>query len=439
MRQEFLKLMKCPYCGTDFEIEEVYEENGREIINGAVKCECGVYPILHGILNLKINPLSKHALELLKEGEPKEALMLLLGPNVEGVWELTEFLQAKQLGRVFRKVLLTTVAIWAKHISKKYLKEELSFCDLLGNNPDHAYFKHRFSAETLWSVYPFVPLLKSNRKRILDLGCGRGHASFVISTYVKPEELVCADHTFKSLYLAKKYFVKEAQFICLDGNYPLPFKDHTFDSVFMLDALHYIQTRAQLANELKRVISPEGLLLLLHLHNSLVYNIGAGYPLNPQAWINLFRGGALEIKAIPERRIVENFLLNNELDLAEENSQKELNAANAMSIIASKDKSLFKVYDNVNSEFLNNKNNLVINPIYKMKEEGNKILLEREFPSEFFRKEFPLTEKYLPARCKIDKRIVKGRSIRISDSNEIEDLMRKFVVINVPEKYIKER
>ena len=436
MRQEFLKLMKCPYCGSDIEIEEVYEESEGEIINGLVKCACGEYPILQGILNLKINPLSKYALELLKEGKIEEALMLLLGPNVEGVWELTEFLQAKQLGRLFRKVLLSLLAIWAKQISKRYFKEDLSFCDLLGNNPSQAYFKHRFSAETLWSVYPFIPLLKRNRKRILDLGCGRGHASFIISDYVKPEELVCADHTFKSLYVAKKYFVKEAQFICLDGNYPLPFKDHAFDSVFMLDALHYIQTRAQLANELKRVQSPQGLLLLLHLHNSLTYNIGAGYPLTPQTWINLFKGGALEIKAIPERRIVENFLLDNELDLAEEYSQNELNSSNAISIIASKDKSFFEVYGNIDKDFLSNKNNLAINPIYKMKKEGDKILLEREFPSEFFRREYPLTEKYLPERCEINKRFVNGRSLCVSDSNEIVDLMRKFVVINIPEKYI---
>ena len=434
MRQEFLKLMKCPYCGTDFEIEEVYEENGREIINGAVKCECGVYPILHGILNLKINPLSKHALELLKEGKPKEALMLLLGPNVEGVWELTDFLQAKQPGRFFRKVLLSLVALWAKFNTRKYLKEELSLCDLLGKN--QTYFKHRFSAETLWSIYPFIPLLKRNRKRILDLGCGRGHASFIISNYVTPEELVCADHTFKSLYLAKKYFVKEAQFICMDADYPLPFKDNIFDSVFMLDAFHYVPTRAQLAKELKRVVSLQGLLLLLHLHNSLAHNIGAGYPLTPQAWINLFRGGALENKAIPERRIVENFLLNNKLDLAEEYSGNELNSSNAISIISSKDQSLFGVYDKVDSYFLNNKNNLVINPIYKMKEEGDKILLKQEFPSEFFRMEYPLTEKYLPERCVIDKRFVNGRIVCVSDLDEIEDLMRRFVVINVPEKYI---
>jgi len=439
MRREFLNLMKCPYCGSDIEIEEVYEENGREIINGLVKCECGEYLILHGILNLKINPLSKYSLELLKKGEIKEALMLLLGANVEGIWTLTDFLRSKQYGRFFRNVLLTLVATWAKLDTGKYFKEDLSFCDLLGNNPSLAYFKHRFSAETLWSVYPFIPLLKESKKRILDLGCGRGHASFVISNYVKPEDLVCADHTFKSLYLAKRYFAKDAEFICLDANYPLPFKDNIFDSVFMLDALHYVRTRAQLATELKRVASPQGVLLLLHLHNSLAFNIGADYPLTSKAWINLFIGNNLKIKAIPERRIVENFLLNNKLDLAEEYSEKELNSSNAISIIASKDQSLFGVYDEVDSDFLSNKNNLVINPIYKMKEKGDKILLKREFPGAFFRKEYPLTEKYLHERCEIDKRFVNGRNVCVSDSDEmeIENLMRKFVVINVPEKYIR--
>ena len=74
-----------------------------------------------------------------------------------------------------------------------------------------------------------------------------------------------------------------------------------------------------------------------------------------------------------------------------------------------------------------------------IEKKGDKILLEREFPSEFFRKEYPLTEKYLPERCEIDKIFVNGRSVCVSDSDktEIEDLMRKFVVINVPEKYIR--
>ena len=96
-------------------------------------------------------------------------------------------------------------------------------------------------------------------------------------------------------------------------------------------------------------------------------------------------------------------------------------------------------FDGIWKDILNIKENLIINPIYKMKEEGDKILLERDFPSELFRNEYPLTEKYLPERCEIDKRFVNGRSMCVSDEDEIEieDLIRKFVVINVPENFMK--
>jgi hypothetical protein len=138
--------------------------------------------------------------------------------------------------------------------------------------------------------------------------------------------------------------------------------------------------------------------------------------------------------ALPEKSIVEDFIQRDKLDLSKKYSEKELNLSNAILIIAGADLDCF---DGIWKDILEVKENLIINPIYKMKEEGDKILLEREFPSEFFRKEYPLTEKYLPERREIDKMFVNGRSISVSDSNEIEELMRKFVVINVPEKYIK--
>jgi SAM-dependent methyltransferase len=435
MEQELLELIKCSYCGSDFEIGEVYEENSGEIINGCIKCECDTYPILEGILILKKDNMKKYILELLKKKNIREAVAFSLGEHIGYTCDIMTYLESGA-HYTLNKILFALVRHRIKSTYKKY--SGLSFCEVLGRSSYETYLKHRFSAASFWSLYPFIPLLKRNKERILDLGCGAGHASFVISTYVKPEELVCADHTFKSLYLAKKYFVKDAQFICLDANYPLPFKNDIFTSILMIDAFHYVKGRALLAGELERTLRHRSLLLLLHLHNSLVCNTRMDESLPPVAWVNLFKENELEIKAIPERRIIENFLLNNELNLVEEHSEKELNLSNAISIIMSKDKTLFRVYDKVDSDLLSNKSNLVINPFYKTKEEGDKILLKRDFPSESFRKEYPLTEKYLPEKCEIDKRIVKGRSVYVSaeDDIEIEDLMRKFVVINVPEKYV---
>ena len=296
------------------------------------------------------------------------------------------------------------------------------------------YLKHRFSSQSFWSLYPFIPLLREKPKRVLDMCCGAGHASFVISKYVNPDELICVDEEFKSLYLAKKYFAKKkAEFVCIDANYPLPFKDDIFSSVLMIDAFHYVDACALLAKEFERVLSKEGMLLLLHIHNALVENIGAGQPLSPSTWKGLFD---LDVIALPEKNVIEDFILSDQLDLSKKYSKEELNLSDAISIIGGVNLDYF---DGIWKDILEIRDNLIINPIYKLKEEGDKILLKRESPSEFFRKEYPLTEKYLPERCEINKKFVNERSVCVSGEDEIEDLMRKFVVIHVPEKYIKKR
>ena len=433
MKQELLKLMKCPYCGTDFEIDEVYSENEERVINGCIKCECNEYPILEGILVLKNTPTKNYIINYLKNKKIEKAIALLFGNYTNDICRAADFIESKPFGKLFKKSLLSFVNSSSKKKYKKYSDKKLSFCDVLGNGPSDGYFKHRFSSQTFWSLYPFIPLLREKQGRILEVCCGAGHASFVISKYINPDELISVDGEFKSLYLAKKYF-SNAEFINIDANYQLPFKDDIFSSVFMMDAFHYVDARALLAKEFERVLDKEGMLLLLHLHNALVENVAAGKPLSPSTWKGLFDN--LNVIALPEKSIVEDFILRDRLDLSKKYSQEELNSSDAISMIGGADLDCF---DGIWKDILEVKDNLIINPIYRIKEEGNRILLEREFPSEFFRKEYPLTEKYLPERSEIDKRFVNGRSVCVSDSSEIkiEDLMRKFVVINVPGKYIK--
>ena len=427
--------MKCPYCGSDLKIGEILKEKEGEIINGCVKCGCSEFSILDGILNLKIGLLNRYVIKLLKRGKIREALELSLWRYSESICEIATLIGLKRLRGLFSILMEES----ARHAYKKYSRET-PFYNLLGKTPSENYLKHRFSAETLWSVYPFIPLLKTKEK-ILDIGCGTGHTSFIISTYVKPKELVCVDRAFRHLYQAKKYFAKDAQCICLDANYPLPFKSNIFDAIFMLDAFHYIYSRASLAREMERLLLPQGLLLLLHLHNSIKYNPAAGEPLSPSGWINLFQ--QLPTKALPERNLVEDFILRNELDLAKEYSEAELNSSNAICLIGTRDKSLYKTYEEIGNDFLSEKSNLIINPIYRVDHKQDKIILERIFPSESFRREYSFTEKYLPDRYVIDEehyRIVEGKivitkGILKNDLRYIEDLMKKFIIINVPRGY----
>ena len=428
MKQKLLELMKCPYCGSEFEIGAVFSENEEGIRNGCIKCECNEYPILEGILILKNTAAKKYIIEHLKKKEVEKAVALSFKSGVNDICRVADFIEPKPGGKILKKCLLG----FAKH-SSKYKIISNTFFDALGKGSYEVYLKHRFSSQTFWSLYPFVPLLRKRRKRILEVCCGAGHASFVISNYVNPDELICVDGEFKSLYLAKKYFSNAAEFINIDANYQLPFKDGMFSSVLMMDAFHYVDARALLAKEFERVLDQRGMLLLLHLHNALAENPAAGKPLSPSAWRDLFDRN---VTALPEKRVVGDFILRDRLDLSKKYSEEELNSSDAILMIAGVN---LECFDGIWKDIFKIKNNLVINPIYKMKEAGDKILLEREFPNELFRKEYPLTEQYLPERCEIDKRFVNGRSVCVSgeDEIEIENLMRKFVVINVPKNYIK--
>lgn len=439
MNVKFLKLIRCPYCGTDFEVEDVHEEKEGEIIGGCIKCGCSEYPIIEGILFLRNDRTKRYILKFLKKKGIKEASVFPFEGHTEDIFRVMEFLELKHVyGQLPKKILLTLLRHQAKKTYKKYSDKDLSFYKLQSEVSNDFYFKHRFSSESFWTIYPFVRLLKKKRERILDMGCGVGYASFVISRYVNPKELISVDKNFSNLYLLKKYFAKDSECICFDGNYPLPFKDGIFSSVLMMDAFHYINARSLLAREFERVTDPEGLLLLLHLHNSLVcQHQFAGESMPPLVWKNLFSD--LDVRVYPEKNLVEDFLFENRLDLTKKYSERVLRSSSAICIVGTKDEGVFNVFNSVQEDLLKHKRNLIINPIYKIKRE-EKVVLVKDSPSDF-KKEYPISERYLPEKVILDDELSKVvREINLSEISRknlenVENLMRSFVIISVPEKY----
>ena len=442
MKLDFLNLMKCPYCGSNCEIGDIYEETEEELLYGILKCRCNEYPIVEGILNLKITSLKEKIISLLREGNKKDALAISLLESAEDGYRIANLLESSGYGRILGKVVSFILKRWINSNYKRYVTKDLSFCDLRNDS----WIKHRFSIQTLWSNYPFIPILKERGGNILDLGCWTGHLSYVIYNCVNPERMACIDRTFSSLYLNRKYFVNEADFVCFDLNYPLPFKDKIFTSVILSDTFPYIYARALLSDELDRVTLPEGFCLVAHLRNSLVHDyssIGRTIPsLPPSVWSQFFKQH-FEIKVVPEKTLIEDFIERDMLDLSIEYSTDELNSSDPICIIASKDKSIFTTYKGVMEYLIQNKDHLIINPIYNIEHTKSKIILERKSLGDQFTKLYPLTEKYLPHRFILDRDILKPKTVRVITENlseekskYIEDLMKKFIIISVPSKYL---
>ena len=445
MLRKFLQLLFCPYCGSDFELEALAEENG-EIITGCLKCECSEFPIISGILILKDSPLNKDIIKLIKERKSEEAIaQYLCCENFEKINSLETTLDlpfplSLKLRWMEKQIILTLARAEEKKkcrkIYKNYSDKGISFHELLGTTFYETYLKHRFSGETLWSLYPFIPLIKNKNERILDLCCGVGYTSFILSNYVEPQQLCCADLVFSRLYLAKKYFAPNAQFVCLNADYPLPFKNKSFASILMLDAFNYIRTRALLAREVERLLLTDGLVLLLHIHNSYGFNLGGGTAISPKALVNLFKNSYLKTKVIPERNVLTNFVFGDKLDIGKEFSEEELNSSNALILMATLDKSIFKTYNKVNSDFLSIRSHLIINPIYEMKRKDSKFLLKRPLHKYALGDIYPFSEKYLPKEIELSENLLTGREVKSKYIEKVDELMKQFVVVNVPPNYI---
>jgi ubiquinone/menaquinone biosynthesis C-methylase UbiE len=453
LKSEFLELIRCAYCGGELSFSKIIEADKGEVSYGLVRCACSEFPVLGGILNLKFTLLNNYYLvRLLNEGKPNQAIALALLNEADRYCRILAFMESKGLlGRALAKTLTTLLMIKARRVYGKYSDDEVSFCDLLDSTSPQdrftTFLKHRFSAEALWTLYPFLPLLKENNKRILDLACGAGHASFVISACVRPDHLVCADEAFSSLYLAKKYMAPESEFVCLDANYPLPFKDGIFTSVLMMEAIEYIVARSSLAREMERILTPQKLLLMLHMPNSPTYDEYAGYRLTPRsrappsAWIDFFQHNIpkLAVKTLPNRELLADFISKNQLNLSGEYSDSELSSSDNLAIVGTSDSSLFRLYKEVANIFLSSKSNLVINPIYKTQSKTNGLALR-------FRKELSKWPevKHMPKEFFIDdlKDVIKRGSLDVASNkisrqewSYIDDLMRSFIVINVPKRY----
>jgi ubiquinone/menaquinone biosynthesis C-methylase UbiE len=99
----------------------------------------------------------------------------------------------------------------------------------------------------------------SENKIVLDLGCNTGYGSEILSG--KAKKVVGVDVSEKAILLAKQdYGHLGIDFKLIDGQ-RLPFSDNEFDIVVSCQVIEHIVDYSIYLNELKRVLSPRGIVL----------------------------------------------------------------------------------------------------------------------------------------------------------------------------------
>lgn len=109
--------------------------------------------------------------------------------------------------------------------------------------------------------------LNTNNSLLLDMGCGQGVDSVILSDYSK--EIIGVDISMDSLKLArtlsKNYNSHRNIFLCSDVE-QLPFKNNSFDKVFCMNLLHHLENPQKALEEAKRVLKVGGNLLVVEMN-----------------------------------------------------------------------------------------------------------------------------------------------------------------------------
>lgn len=103
---------------------------------------------------------------------------------------------------------------------------------------------------------------------VLDLGCGDGEDSFEIAKYAKKVigvDIIKNPAWEKRNKLNLKFVLSKAE--------KLPFKDKTFDGLFLKDVIHHVENIDKTLKEIKRVTAENALIILIegNRYNPLFY------------------------------------------------------------------------------------------------------------------------------------------------------------------------
>lgn len=111
------------------------------------------------------------------------------------------------------------------------------------------YAKHLFSYEYITTILP-------SDYNILEIGCGEGYGSYLISKYFR--NIIALDNNKETIDCAiKKYQAPNLKFIYYEGEI-LPFDDSSFDAVIAFQVIEHIKNDKAFVQQVVRILKDGG-------------------------------------------------------------------------------------------------------------------------------------------------------------------------------------
>jgi ubiquinone/menaquinone biosynthesis C-methylase UbiE len=117
--------------------------------------------------------------------------------------------------------------------------------------------------------------LKKNFQSVLEIGCGNGNGTKLINKYFAPDNITAVDLDGKMIKIAQKRNKDSTVIFKIMDASNLDLPDNQFDAIFDFGIIHHIPDWRECLKELKRVLKPDGELLIEDLSlDSFTKDIG---------------------------------------------------------------------------------------------------------------------------------------------------------------------
>ena len=136
---------------------------------------------------------------------------------------------------------------------EKYKIKILKSFDAKSSSYDEHSFVQKEVSERMIKRLKF---LKSKPLNILDIGCGTGYLSNLISQYLPNSNIVCMDFSYEMVSQCKNKNIKLEPLVA-DAEY-MPFKTSTFDLVISSFTLHWCQQIDKIFSDIFRILKNDG-------------------------------------------------------------------------------------------------------------------------------------------------------------------------------------
>ena len=412
MLRKTLDLLRCPFCGTRLALvdSDAQAGAGSRIESGVLGCECCAFPIVAGIPVLIADDSTRDALHALEGGHADDALHRLLGLDGPRREE-------------FRRVTAGPQPATYRDLLAVLCRDAEADC-----------FLYRLSDPTYLTIEALLDALAQDPPaaagRALDLCGGSGHLTRVLLRAPSRRGVVLADLHFWKLWLAARITAPACAPVCCDANSPLPFADGLFSTVLLSDAFPYIWHKRMLAGEMARAATPDGVVVLPHLHSSQGENFNAGDTLTPAAYRDLFAG--LEPRLFEDGALFEEMLAVRGVDLTRSITPADLAGEPSLTLVASRRPELFRRYSVPDRLDVNDV--LTLNPLYRAEPAEGGTHLTLRFPTPEYEAEFGAVKRYLPSTVTIADHL-RGPLAAADFGPDYADLRRRRVLLDAPHRY----